>query len=249
MYLDKFKNMSLTPEKLKALFGDLGKPTMRGIRKCPQCGTMNGTRGSKCKNKLCNAVFKEIERKSRPIYNADAIKIVTGSSVQLFSVRRQDKGTDYRGFVQLPLVQDIDGNPAENVDPTILAQAAKCYVETCHKTEPTAGQLGCSHIKGAISCEQEAQPLTLKNSVLNSLQVPNDTKQAIWLLATETTGPLVQRISKNVMVVKCKPNPKHPLGCLHFVFYETNKHKSQPDYKFTCTCKTYRVSSKCGESS
>ena len=26
------------------LLADLGKPTMRGIRKCPKCGTFNGTR-------------------------------------------------------------------------------------------------------------------------------------------------------------------------------------------------------------
>ncbi len=27
-----------------ALLADLGKPTMRGIRKCPKCSTFNGTR-------------------------------------------------------------------------------------------------------------------------------------------------------------------------------------------------------------
>ena len=40
------------------VLGDLGKPTMRGIRKCPKCGTYNGTRGLSCKNKQCDMVFK-----------------------------------------------------------------------------------------------------------------------------------------------------------------------------------------------
>ncbi len=41
--------------------------------------------------------------------------------LQVFSFRLRDRGPDYRGFVQLPLVQDLDGNPAEGVDPAVLA--------------------------------------------------------------------------------------------------------------------------------
>ncbi|KAK6185066.1 hypothetical protein SNE40_007386 [Patella caerulea] len=229
------------PEKMKSLFGDLGKPTMRGVRKCPKCGTFNGTRGVSCKNKLCDAVFKEKERKKG--HSADAVKIITGSTVQVFSVRLRDRGPDYRGFVQLPLVQDLDGNPATVVDAAVLAGAARCYVDTCNKPGNTIAMQdqACTHIKSAIDCSQEAQPLTLKNSVLNSLQVTNETKQAIWLLATETTGPLVQRVTKNIMVVKCKPNSKQPMGFLHFSFFEVNKNKSEHhEYKFQCSCKAFR---------
>lgn len=234
------KMATLTPEKLKALFEDLGKPTMRGVRKCPKCGTFNGTRGISCKNKNCDAVFKEREKKRG--HSADAVKIITGSTVQVFSVRLRDRGPDYRGFVQLPLVQDLDGNPAESVDPAVLAQAARCYVDTCSRNSQLGIQQNpCQHIKAAVGCSQEALPLTLKNSVLNSLQVSNEIKQAIWLLATETTGPLVQRVTKNIMVVKCKPNPKQPLGFLHFSFYETNRNRSQPEHKFQCSCRAFRV--------
>ena len=42
-----------------ALFENLGRATRRGIRKCPACGTQNGTRGLVCKNKACNLVFRE----------------------------------------------------------------------------------------------------------------------------------------------------------------------------------------------
>ena len=233
--------MSLTPEKLKALFEDLGKPTMRGVRKCPKCGTYNGTRGISCKNKSCDVVFKDREKKRG--HSADSVKIITGSTVQVFSVRLRDRGPDYRGFVQLPLVQDLDGNPAESVDPAVLAQAARCYVESCSRnTDFGVQQEPCTHIKSAIGCEHEAQPLTLKNSVLNSLQVSNETKQAIWLLATETTGPLVQRVTKNIMVVKCKPNCKQPLGFLHFAFFETSRNRAAPEHKFQCSCRAFKVS-------
>lgn len=230
-----------SPDKLKALFEDLGKPTLRGVRKCPKCGTFNGTRGISCKNKACDAVFKDREKKKG--HSADAVKIVTGSTVQVFSVRLRDRGPDYRGFVQLPLVQDLDGNPAESVDPEVLSQAARCYVDSCHRntTQHNLSAEACPHIRSAIGCGQEAQPLTLKNSVLNSLQVSNETKQAIWLLATETTGPLVQRVTKNIMVVKCKPNPKQPLGFLHFAFFESARNKSQPERRFQCSCRAFKV--------
>lgn len=229
-----------TPDKLKSLFEDLGKPTLRGVRKCPKCGTYNGTRGISCKNKACDVVFKEREKKKG--HSADAVKIMTGSTVQVFSVRLRDRGPDYRGFVQLPLFQDMDGNPATVVDQAIVYQAARCYVDSCSRNSQIGFQSdSCPHIRAAIECEQEALPLTLKNSVLNALQVPNDTKQAIWLLATETTGPLVQRVTKNIMVVKCKVSPKQPLGFLHFAFFETSRNRTQPEHKFQCTCRSFKV--------
>lgn len=229
-----------TPDKLKSLFEDLGKPTLRGVRKCPKCGTYNGTRGISCKNKACDVVFKEREKKKG--HSADAVKIMTGSTVQVFSVRLRDRGPDYRGFVQLPLFQDMDGNPATVVDQAIVYQAARCYVDSCSRNSQIGFQSdSCPHIRAAIECEQEALPLTLKNSVLNALQVPNDTKQAIWLLATETTGPLVQRVTKNIMVVKCKVSPKQPLGFLHFAFFETSRNRTQPEHKFQCTCRSFKT--------
>ena len=228
-----------SPDKIKTLFGDLGKPTLRGVRKCPKCGTYNGTRGISCKNKMCDAVFKDRLEKKKS-HSVESVKIITGSTVQVFSVRLRDKGPDYRGFVQLPLVQDLDGNPAESVDVSILEQAARCYVETCQRNVNIRTP-ACQHIKAAISCTNTATPLTLKNSVLSSLNVSNDTKQAIWLLATETTGPLVQRVTKNIMVVKCKPSLKQPLGFIHFSFFETCRKREKPVFKFQCSCRIFKV--------
>lgn len=97
----------------------------------------------------------------------------------------------------------------------------------------------CQHIQAALKCYAEAQPLTLKNSILSSLNVNNETKQEIWLLATETSGPLVQRVSKNIMVVKCKASPKHPLGYLHFSFFIT-KLKDRIEHRYFCSCTTFK---------
>ena len=71
-------------EKIKALFENLGRPTLRGVRKCPKCGTLNGTRGTSCKNKSCDVIFKE--KNSKKVHNADAVRILTGSTTQVLSI-------------------------------------------------------------------------------------------------------------------------------------------------------------------
>lgn len=226
-------------DKLRSLFGDLGKATLRGVRKCPRCGTYNGTRGLSCKNKACNLVFKEAGKiKFRK--SANAIKIVTGSPTQLYSVK--DKAEDQSAFVQLPLFHVV-GNTPDSPEVTLITHTSpKCYAELCLREEVpnVADTDACSHIKAAISCGTEAEPLTLKNSVLNSLPISFEMKQEIWLLATETTGPLVQRISKNVMVVKCKMDDTHPLGFLHFTFFSIAK-KQSSEYDFHCGCQPTKI--------
>nr|CAD7198457.1 unnamed protein product [Timema douglasi] len=64
--------------------------------------------------------------------------------------------------------------------------------------------------------------------------------QTVWQLATETTGPLVQRVSKNIMAVKCKASPKHPLGYLHFSFF-VSRLKDRVENKFFCSCTAFKV--------
>ncbi|XP_038070953.1 LOW QUALITY PROTEIN: uncharacterized protein C2orf42-like [Patiria miniata] len=230
-------NKDKSTVKAKELLKDLGKPTLRGVKKCPNCGFYNGIRGLSCKNKACNMVLRGAGRKKG--HSADAVKIITGSTVQVYSVRLRDRGPDYRGFVELPLhpLMDLQGQ---------VLQGARCYVDLCQKptdatAAPTATEiLNCNHIRLALESETEAVPLTLKNSVLNGLPVSNEIKQAIWLLATETTGPLVQRVSKNVMVVKCKVQPKNPLGFLHFSFTESQRKNGTTEHKFQCTCRHFR---------
>ena len=233
-------------ENASSGLSNLGKPTKRGVRKCPKCGVKNGTRGLTCKNKTCEHVFKEGNKKKTS--NIVAVKIVTEPSIQLYSVRQRERGPDYRGFVQLPVVQDAHGNPAENVDPslleTVLSGTAKCYVESCprakhlllSKTTPL-----CIHIKAAIECTTTAQ--LLRMMPLDSLSMNDATRRAISELVALNSSPLVQRVSRNVIVVKCKPTAKKPLGFLHTFFPNTQKtiESSQANYGFLCSCKEFKV--------
>lgn len=68
-------------EKLRALLADLGKSTLRGVRRCPKCGTLNGIRGLSCKNKSCDVVFKEAGEKRK--HSSEVCKIVTGTTTQV----------------------------------------------------------------------------------------------------------------------------------------------------------------------
>ncbi|XP_015666647.1 uncharacterized protein C2orf42 homolog [Protobothrops mucrosquamatus] len=224
--------------KVPAFLSDLGKATLRGIRKCPRCGTYNGTRGLSCKNKTCGTVFRYGSRKPAGI---DAVKIITGSDLQIYSVRQRDRGPEYRCFVEL----GVSETTIQTVDGTILTQlsSGRCYLPACLKAA-TQGVVEnqCQHLKLAMSCQAEATPLTLKSSVLNSMQASPQTKQTLWELATQPSGPLVQRITKNVLVVKCKAGPKHSLGYLHITFAPRSGHKHLAGPRFFCPCQSLRAS-------
>lgn len=71
------------------MLSDLGKATKRGIKKCHSCGVYNGTRGIVCKNKQCNAIFKDGSEKRKP--NLEAIKLVTSAQRKVYSVSESIK--------------------------------------------------------------------------------------------------------------------------------------------------------------
>lgn len=118
-------------DRLRKLLSNLGKATLRGVKKCPKCGTYNGSRGLCCKNKQCDVIFKEPgEKRKLPV---DACKLITGSTAQVFSVRVCEKGPNYRGFVQLPVINAA--TISNNEITTLMSQptAALCFVDHCEK--------------------------------------------------------------------------------------------------------------------
>uniref|UniRef100_A0A1B6EFH2 SWIM-type domain-containing protein n=1 Tax=Clastoptera arizonana TaxID=38151 RepID=A0A1B6EFH2_9HEMI len=221
-------------ERIKSLFQDIGKSTLRGVRKCPKCGTSNGMRGFCCKNRACDVVFKEAGEKRKQ--STDVCKLATSSNTQVFSVRVRDKGPDYRGFVQLPLLPSLSVG-------LVNEASALCFVDSCQRAfntnvlkcheKESSVDATCQHIQATMRCYAEAQPLLINNSVLYSLNFSLEVKEAVWQLVLETVGPLVQRVSKTVMVVKCKVTSKQPLGYLHVSFPGNQTH-------YSCTCPSYK---------
>ncbi|XP_030623695.1 uncharacterized protein C2orf42 homolog [Chanos chanos] len=221
---------------LPAFLSNLGKPTLRGIRKCPQCGVYNGTRGLSCKNEACGIIFRSGAQgvgKSSKKAQSEVVRVVTdggggaASGPQVFSVRQKGRGLEQRGFVELFLADTA----IATADGTLLTRVnlGRCLVPSCRHSERASSVGGgdgcqqstqtpespCIHVKQAMECQGQATPLPFKSSVLEALPASTQAKEELWRLATETPGPLVQRVSSGTLVVKCQPGEAHPLGLLH----------------------------------
>ncbi|XP_067340864.1 uncharacterized protein C2orf42 homolog isoform X2 [Channa argus] len=243
---DSRKSTSTAP----AFLSNLGRATLRGIRKCPQCGVYNGTRGLSCKNKACGVSLRNPSaggRNSRKCA-VEVVKVIidsedrggkereevlggsSGGGVQVFSVSHRGRGATATqlGFVELV---PTDTAIATGDGATLLTRInlGRCFLPSCRQGQRSnQGEVDrasassrqssdslCVHIKQAIECQSHAMPLTLKSSVLEGLQASVQAREELWRLATESPGPLVQRVSKDTLVVKCHTDSHHPLGLLH----------------------------------
>uniref|UniRef100_A0A6Q2YNX0 Putative treble-clef zinc-finger domain-containing protein n=1 Tax=Esox lucius TaxID=8010 RepID=A0A6Q2YNX0_ESOLU len=192
-----------------SFLSNLGKPTLRGIRKCPQCGVYNGTRGLSCKNKACGVVFRD---------GGAAAGESSAGGAQVFSVCQRGRGASaQQGFVELV---PTDTAVATSDGTTLLTRVSvgRCFLPTCRHAQGQRsgpGHTPCVHVKLAMECQAQATPLPLKSSILEGLQASAEAREELWRLATESPGPLVQRVNKDTLVVKCHSGPNHPLGLLH----------------------------------
>ncbi|XP_074473988.1 uncharacterized protein C2orf42 homolog isoform X2 [Sebastes fasciatus] len=247
---DSRKTTYTTPDFLS----DLGRATLRGIRKCPQCGVYNGTRGLSCKNKACGVSLRNASSAASRNSKKCAVEVVkviidseervgkereggggvlsggSGGGVQVFSVCHRGRGATATqlGFVELV---PTDTAIATGDGATLLTRInlGRCFLPSCrqgqrsNQGETESAVAGskqssdslCIHIKQAIECRSRATPLTLKSSVLEGLQASIQAREELWRLATESPGPLVQRVTKDTLVVKCHTDSQHPLGLLH----------------------------------
>ncbi|XP_056260341.1 uncharacterized protein C2orf42 homolog isoform X1 [Seriola aureovittata] len=245
---DSRKTTSTTP----AFLSNLGRATLRGIRKCPQCGVYNGTRGLSCKNKACGVSLRNASAGARNGKKCavEVVKVIidseerggkeregggvlgggSGGGVQVFSVCHRGRGatSTQLGFVELV---PTDTAIATGDGATLLTRInlGRCFLPSCRQGQRSnqgeaesatanskqSSDSLCIHIKQAIECQSRATPLTLKSSVLEGLQASIQAREELWRLATESPGPLVQRVSKDTLVVKCHTDSHHPLGLLH----------------------------------
>ncbi|KAJ8287290.1 hypothetical protein GJAV_G00049850 [Gymnothorax javanicus] len=250
--------------KTPAFLSNLGKPTLRGVRKCPQCGVYTGTRGLSCKNKACGAVFRDggaAGRGPKKGGGADVVRLVIddrgggdGGGTQVFSVRHRGRGlgAEQRGFVELALTDTA----ITTADCTVLTQVSlgRCFLSGCRQGRGSGGGGGaaegkprplqqhpgnpCAHVKLAMECHAQATPLPLKSSVLESLQASPQAREELWRLATDSPGPLVQRVSQACLVVKSPVCEAHPLGLLHITVGGARGRGRQDEQQkyFLCAC-------------
>ncbi|XP_013875756.1 uncharacterized protein C2orf42 homolog isoform X2 [Austrofundulus limnaeus] len=261
------KSTSTTP----AFLSNLGRATLRGIRRCPQCGVYNGTRGLSCKNRACGVSLRNPSSTGRSSKKCavEVVKLITdsegvcekeqegrevldggsGGGAQVFSVchRGRPVTATQWGFVELV---PTDTAIATGDGATLLTRInlGRCFLPACRQgqrstqsdsatAKPSSDSL-CIHIKQAIECRSCATPLTFKSSVLEGLKVSLQAREELWKLATQSPGPLVQRVSNDTLVVKCHTDSHHPLGLLHLTVGAaglSETQKSEPS-AFHCSC-------------
>ncbi|XP_077292167.1 uncharacterized protein C2orf42 homolog [Arctopsyche grandis] len=209
--------------------------TNRGIKICPNCKFPNANRFRFCKNINCGEILPKghcvLQKRSSSNNLIDSSKLVTDNTTAIFSVKIRKCGPDYRGFVVFKNLEDDLILP----DSVTYSSSGLCYVKNCKiKNYDSAVETGnevaanCQHIEASVNCENIANPLYLDHSIVQKLKVKNTMKQEILKLSNSMC-PLVQRISKHVMVVKTKKTKKHPLGYLH-VLFQTDKNR------YNCNC-------------
>ncbi|CAG9865420.1 unnamed protein product [Phyllotreta striolata] len=229
-------NQSFHEYPLEKITSNLGKSTKRGIKKCTKCGVYNGTRSAICKNKRCGRILKCFEEKSKT--DSEAVQLISNTKKQVYSVKIRNTGQDSRGFVQLPLMHS-----SSDEDSSVYPQVALCFVDSCqnsfdnsilkcHEETANISDTLCVHIKSALNSQIKATPLPLNRDLLEFLQYDQSVKDKLKSYDVEKDGPLVQKVSQSVLVVKCKVSAKHPFGYLHFTF---DKGKGEDSYDCSCT--------------
>lgn len=232
--------MTEKAENPKTLFEDLGRSTLRGVQKCPKCGTINGTRSNSCKNKDCLQIFK-IPKDKAIEPKIEAVQVICNSDLQIFSVMLLNSSNNLRCFVHLPTIEGIETvKDAEEVK-AIKQSAAMCYADTCKKPLEDIGSITlnlnfCIHTQHMVDCSLSAQPLEIKKGVVRVIPASEEIRQEILTMMSETEECLVQRITRNTVVVKCAPQAKHPLGFLHFSAFEPAKNSKK--FRILCDCQS-----------
>lgn len=84
----------------------------------------------------------------------------------------------------------------------------------------------------------EAKALPIKKSALLGLGLAEEVAEQIWEFASDNHGPVVQRVTKHIMAVRCLITDRHPIGYLHFTFLSSKKEEK----RFVCSCREAKVS-------
>ncbi|XP_053672320.1 uncharacterized protein C2orf42 [Anopheles nili] len=161
------------------------RSTMRGLRKCPQCGTLNGNRTSKCKNETCHQALRD---------NCNQI-IRSGSSfaVQLLPIERI---RDAMYIVSLPNgVRCLLATTSleENGPIAILSSTASRGTDI-----PDIETMS----RMIVGCKLRAEALPILKGAIDSLAIPQDEKRALWEKRSQLNMcPLVQRVTSDLFVV------------------------------------------------
>lgn len=217
------------------LLADLGRATLRGVRRCPCCGTLNGTRGYTCKNRRCAVAFRD-RSACTPLA---ACRLITDDQTErVFSVRHRQSGPEVRGFVQLTAATSAESTAAQTAD--VDLDHSHCHVTGCRSTY--AGF--CRHMARATACHHQSSPLFIDSGVVVRLsRLSSSCKQQLFQFLADSSTLLVQRVSVSYFAVRCRPSSQFPVGFLHVLCAPFSSQREKARQRLHCPCTRFKESS------
>lgn len=210
--------------KIKALLSDLGRSTKRGVKKCPSCGTYNGTRTVMCKT--CYLTLKPNNKRVSP---SEVCRLLTPSSSRIFSyISSENIDFDERGFIHFPDTKNKEINKMDTGICLVRSCGGRLLdnnILKCHETalNTSIQSESCKHINTCFDCNTIGVSLKIDQQVLESFRVPQNVKQEVWTNFVDKKNPYLQRVSENIFVVRCKITTQNPLGYLHCIIGKYNR--------------------------
>lgn len=150
----QFDDIMAHTNKIKTLLSDLGRSTKRGIKKCPSCGTYNGTRTVVCKS--CYLLLKPNNKKVSPsevclLLTSSASRVYfpfelinyqyfNGLIFQIFSyISSENIDFNEKGFVHFPDARQKEINKLDtgiclvrSCGRSFDSNVLKCHVSKCY---------------------------------------------------------------------------------------------------------------------
>ncbi|XP_058055975.1 uncharacterized protein C2orf42 homolog [Anopheles bellator] len=189
----------------------VNRSSFRGIRKCPKCGLFNGNRAEHCKNSSCLSILqsgsKNRAEKNTPDGSSFAVHL---HQSPLYSVTHSN---GLRSFIEHSS-NEPDGK-------MLLRTVAGNSVKDAN-----------SVIQLILNCKSEAEPMPIKDAVIETLAVSEMDKNSLG----KQQFPLVQRLFQDLYVVG------QPDGVWQHVKAVRRK---QIYTELQCSCHSERVAMNC----
>ncbi|XP_053667396.1 uncharacterized protein C2orf42 homolog [Anopheles marshallii] len=180
--------------------------TMRGIRKCTQCGTFNGNRAIKCKNQLCQRTLNKIPQPAKRDSLPDlmVVKLLqTGyTNGQVYSVR------------------DGHSDGLRNIIRTNISADGTLGALTIIQGNDISDTGNVTQIISSCKSMNTAEALPFAKETISALAISEEEKLSLWERRCHAGGPLVQRVSSDLFVVGHWPSA---YGLCHVVALKKNQ--------------------------
>jgi hypothetical protein len=170
------------------------RSSLRGLKKCKECGLFNGQRSKSCKNKECPSYLPPKSRAKK----SSAVKLQSDGDSTYYSVKVKSNGNS-RNFVQI-----TDKFLAENV----ISRTAVCFVESCQTS--LEGVVNCVH-QHEITEEgiEEAVPLEIDKNVLEGMHISCEMKGQVLNYTKERTTTACSRVTKTIFAITGNGEMEH----------------------------------------